>query len=33
MTSHTHYVRRRGYREVDAQDLTQDFFIRILEGW
>jgi len=26
------YVRRRGYREEEAQDLTQDFFIRILEG-
>lgn len=26
------YVRRRGYPEADAQDLTQDFFVRILEG-
>ena len=26
------YVRRRGYAEEDAQDLTQDFFVRILEG-
>ena len=26
------YVRRRGYPEQDAQDLTQDFFVRILEG-
>jgi RNA polymerase sigma-70 factor (ECF subfamily) len=26
------YVRRRGYPEEDAQDLTQDFFVRILEG-
>lgn len=26
------YVRRRGYSEVEAQDLTQDFFVRILEG-
>jgi len=26
------YVRRRGYLEHDAQDLTQDFFVRILEG-
>jgi RNA polymerase sigma factor (sigma-70 family) len=26
------YVRRRGYPEGDALDLTQDFFIRILEG-
>jgi RNA polymerase sigma-70 factor (ECF subfamily) len=26
------YVRRRGYPEEEAQDLTQDFFIRILEG-
>ena len=26
------YVRRRGYQEQDAQDLTQDFFVRILEG-
>jgi RNA polymerase sigma factor (sigma-70 family) len=26
------YVRRRGYPEREAQDLTQDFFVRILEG-
>ena len=26
------YVRRRGYPEEEAQDLTQEFFIRILEG-
>lgn len=26
------YVRRRGYSEMDAPDLTQDFFVRILEG-
>jgi RNA polymerase sigma-70 factor (ECF subfamily) len=26
------YVRRRGYQEEEAQDLTQDFFVRILEG-
>jgi RNA polymerase sigma-70 factor (ECF subfamily) len=26
------YVRRRGYPEAEAQDLTQDFFVRILEG-
>ena len=26
------YVRRRGYPEGEAQDLTQDFFVRILEG-
>jgi RNA polymerase sigma factor (sigma-70 family) len=26
------YVRRRGYSEEEAQDLTQDFFVRILEG-
>jgi RNA polymerase sigma-70 factor (ECF subfamily) len=26
------YVRRRGYPEEQAQDLTQDFFVRILEG-
>jgi DNA-directed RNA polymerase specialized sigma24 family protein len=26
------YVRRRGYAEQEAQDLTQDFFVRILEG-
>jgi DNA-directed RNA polymerase specialized sigma24 family protein len=26
------YVRRRGYPEQDAKDLTQDFFVRILEG-
>jgi RNA polymerase sigma factor (sigma-70 family) len=26
------YVRRRGYLQDEAQDLTQDFFIRILEG-
>jgi RNA polymerase sigma factor (sigma-70 family) len=26
------YVRRRGCAEHEAQDLTQDFFVRILEG-
>jgi RNA polymerase sigma factor (sigma-70 family) len=26
------YVRRRGYAGPEAQDLTQDFFVRILEG-
>jgi len=26
------YVRRRGYLPEDAQDLTQEFFVRILEG-
>jgi len=26
------YVRRRGYSQPEAQDLTQDFFVRILEG-
>jgi DNA-directed RNA polymerase specialized sigma24 family protein len=26
------YVRRRGYPDEEAQDLTQDFFVRILEG-
>jgi DNA-directed RNA polymerase specialized sigma24 family protein len=26
------YVRRRGYAEEEAQDLTQEFFVRILEG-
>jgi RNA polymerase sigma factor (sigma-70 family) len=26
------YVRRRGYQPEQAQDLTQDFFVRILEG-
>jgi RNA polymerase sigma factor (sigma-70 family) len=26
------YVRRRGYRADQAQDLTQEFFIRVLEG-
>lgn len=26
------YLRRRGYSADQAQDLTQDFFIRILEG-
>src|SRR5260370_14147223 len=26
------YVRRRGYPADQAQDLTQDFFIRVLEG-
>jgi DNA-directed RNA polymerase specialized sigma24 family protein len=26
------YVRRRGYVAEEAQDLTQDFFVRILEG-
>ncbi len=25
------YVRRRGYSEHEAQDLTQEFFARILE--
>jgi len=25
------YVRRRGYSPEDAQDLTQDFFVRLLE--
>src|SRR5512137_2715414 len=25
------YVRRRGYRPEDAQDLTQEFFARFLE--
>src|SRR3954463_11586491 len=25
------YVRRRGYSESDAQDLTQEFFARLLE--
>jgi RNA polymerase sigma-70 factor (ECF subfamily) len=26
------YVRRRGYSEHESQDLTQEFFLRILEG-
>jgi hypothetical protein len=26
------YLRRRGYAADQAQDLTQDFFIRVLEG-
>ena len=26
------YLRRRGYASDQAQDLTQDFFIRVLEG-
>jgi RNA polymerase sigma factor (sigma-70 family) len=26
------YVRRRGYAEQEARDLTQEFFVRILEG-
>ena len=26
------YLRRRGYPADDAQDLTQEFFIRVLEG-
>jgi RNA polymerase sigma factor (sigma-70 family) len=26
------YLRRRGYRDDEAQDLTQEFFIRVLEG-
>src|SRR5262252_2198000 len=26
------YLRRRGYRPDQAQDLTQEFFIRVLEG-
>ena len=26
------YVRRRGYPSDDAQDLTQEFFVRVLEG-
>ena len=26
------YLRRRGYRAEKAQDLTQEFFIRVLEG-
>jgi len=26
------FVCRRGYSEQDAQDLTQDFFVRVLEG-
>ena len=25
------YVRRRGYEPADAEDLTQDFFVRLLE--
>ena len=26
------YLRRRGYPAEEAQDLTQDFFVRVLEG-
>jgi RNA polymerase sigma factor (sigma-70 family) len=26
------YLRRRGYRADQAQDLTQEFFVRVLEG-
>jgi RNA polymerase sigma factor (sigma-70 family) len=26
------YVRRRGYSQADAEDLTQEFFARLLEG-
>src|SRR3954466_13988030 len=26
------YIRRRGYPADQAQDLTQEFFIRVLEG-
>src|SRR5450755_263646 len=26
------YIRRRGYLADQAQDLTQEFFIRVLEG-
>jgi RNA polymerase sigma-70 factor (ECF subfamily) len=26
------FIYRRGYTEVDAQDLTQDFFVMIMEG-
>jgi RNA polymerase sigma-70 factor (ECF subfamily) len=26
------YLRRRGYQAEEAQDLTQEFFIRVLEG-
>src|ERR1700734_1408206 len=26
------YLRRRGYQADQAQDLTQEFFIRVLEG-
>ena len=26
------YLRRRGYPADQAQDLTQDFFMRVLEG-
>jgi RNA polymerase sigma factor (sigma-70 family) len=26
------YLRRRGYPSYEAQDLTQDFFVRVLEG-
>jgi RNA polymerase sigma factor (sigma-70 family) len=26
------FVRRRGYSEADAEDLTQEFFARLLEG-
>jgi hypothetical protein len=26
------YLRRRGYQAEEAQDLTQEFFFRILEG-
>src|SRR5262245_61581984 len=25
------YIRREGYEEADAQDLTQEFFVRLLE--
>ena len=25
------YIRRRGYEAAEAQDLTQDFFVRLLE--
>jgi RNA polymerase sigma-70 factor (ECF subfamily) len=26
------YIRRRGFPAVEAQDLTQQFFLRVLEG-
>jgi DNA-directed RNA polymerase specialized sigma24 family protein len=26
------YLRRRGYSPEDAQDLTQEFLLRVLEG-
>ena len=26
------YLRRRGYSADEAQDLTQEFFVRVLEG-